>query len=172
MTEVALSLVPERRPAHLPELLSHIGGTPLLRLARIGIGLPSGTEIHGKAEYLNPSGSLKDRPAKAMILAGLASGALTPQKAILDATSGNTGIAYAMIGAAMGYGVTLCLPANATAERKRILRSYGAPSAEPRSSSWPIRAGISMWISTTTRTTGRRTTRPRALRSGSRPVGG
>ena len=126
MTEFALNLEHERKSANLPELLSHIGGTPLLRLSRIANGLPSGTEIHGKAEYLNPSGSLKDRPAKAMILAGVASGALTLQKSILDATSGTTGIAYAMIGAAMGHGVTLCLPANATAERKRILQIYGA----------------------------------------------
>ena len=126
MTDVALNLEPARRVSSHPDLLRHIGGTPLLRLSRIATGLPPGVELHGKAEYLNPSGSLKDRPVQAMILAGVASGALTPHRSILDATSGNAGIAYAMIGAAMGYGVTLCLPANASAERKRILRIYGA----------------------------------------------
>jgi cysteine synthase B len=113
-----------------PGLLANIGGTPLLRLRKIAAGLRPGVELHGKAEHLNPSGSLKDRPAKAMILAAAVSGALTPGRAILDATSGNAGIAYAMIGAAMGYRVTLCLPANATAERKRILRIYGATIIE------------------------------------------
>ncbi len=121
---------------HLPDLigrsslLARIGGTPLLRLGRIAAELPPGVELHGKAEYLNPSGSLKDRTAKAMILAAVASGALTPDRSILDATSGNAGIAYAMIGAAMGCRVTLCLPANATAERKRILQLYGAAIVE------------------------------------------
>ncbi|MDR3669529.1 MAG: cysteine synthase family protein [Holophaga sp.] len=113
-----------------PDLLDHIGGTPLLRLGRIAEGLRPGVELLAKAEHLNPSGSLKDRPAKAMILAAVADGRLTPEKAILDATSGNAGIAYAMIGAAMGYRVTLCLPANASAERKRMLGLYGAAIIE------------------------------------------
>jgi cysteine synthase B len=113
-----------------PDLLAHIGGTPLLRLERIKQGLRPGVELLAKAEHLNPSGSLKDRAAKAMILAAAADGRLTPDRAILDATSGNAGIAYAMIGAAMGYRVTLCLPANASAERKRILRLYGASVVE------------------------------------------
>jgi len=125
MTDVLATLEPVL-PSGLPDLLGAIGGTPLLRLGRIAAGLPPGVELLAKAEYLNPSGSLKDRPARAMILAGLASGALAPGKAILDATSGNTGIAYAMLGAALGCGVTLCLPASATAERKRILRICGA----------------------------------------------
>jgi cysteine synthase B len=85
-----------------------------------------GVEFYAKAEWLNPGGSVKDRPAIRMIREGLRSGALTPDRRILDATSGNTGIAYAMIGAALGFGVTLCVPENVTAERKRILGLYGA----------------------------------------------
>jgi cysteine synthase B len=112
-----------------PDLLAPIGGTPLLRLGRIA-GLRPGVELLAKAEHLNPSGSSKDRPAKAMILAAAADGRLTPDRVILDATSGNAGIAYAMIGAAMGYRVTLCLPGNASAERKRMLRIYGATLIE------------------------------------------
>jgi cysteine synthase B len=92
--------------------------------------LPAGVEIYAKAEHLNPGGSVKDRAAMAMILAGEQSGKLTKGKTILDATSGNTGIAYAMIGAARGYAVTLCLPSNASIERKRILRIYGAEIIE------------------------------------------
>jgi cysteine synthase B len=107
-----------------------IGGTPLIRLRRIAGGLPEKVEIYAKAEHLNPGGSVKDRPALAMILAGEKAGALTRNKTILDATSGNTGIAYAMIGAARGYQVTLALPKNASAARKRILRLYGAEIIE------------------------------------------
>jgi S-sulfo-L-cysteine synthase (O-acetyl-L-serine-dependent) len=106
-------------------LLSHIGNTPLIRLERLTESLP-GIEIYGKAEYANPGGSVKDRPALNMLLKGERSGQLTPGKTILDATSGNTGIAYAMIAAAKGYRVKLCLPANASMERKRILKAYGA----------------------------------------------
>jgi cysteine synthase B len=102
-----------------------IGNTPLLRLGRIAADAP-GVEVYGKAEWLNPGGSVKDRPALAMILDGERSGRLAAGRTILDATSGNTGIAYAMIGAARGYSVRLCLPANANDERKRILRIYGA----------------------------------------------
>jgi len=109
-----------------PTLLDAIGGTPLLRLERLATGLRPGVELYGKAEHLNPSGSLKDRPARAMVLAALASGALGGGRSLLDATSGNAGIAYAMLGAAMGFPVTLCLPAGASAERKRILGIYGA----------------------------------------------
>jgi len=106
-------------------VLERIGKTPLVRLERIGREFPN-IELHAKAEWFNPGGSLKDRPALNMILEGERSGKLTPDKVILDATSGNTGIAYAMIGAARGYKVRLCLPANASAERKRILKAYGA----------------------------------------------
>jgi cysteine synthase B len=106
-------------------LLDRIGNTPLLRLERIGKQF-SNIEFCAKAEWFNPGGSVKDRPALSMIQAGLASGALRTGKTIIDATSGNTGIAYAMIGAALGYPVKLCLPDSASHERKRILRAFGA----------------------------------------------
>ena len=106
-------------------LLDRIGNTPLLRLERVGKEFPN-VEFYAKAEWFNPGGSVKDRPALSMIQAGLATGALAPGKTIIDATSGNTGIAYAMIGAAMGYRVKLCLPDSASHERKRILAAYGA----------------------------------------------
>jgi cysteine synthase B len=105
-------------------VLDAIGDTPLLRLSRIERDVP-GVELYAKAEWLNPGGSVKDRPAKRMICEALAAGHLTAERRILDATSGNTGIAYAMIGAALGYGVTLCVPANITPERKRVLKAYG-----------------------------------------------
>lgn len=111
-------------------LLENIGRTPLLSLPRIASELPRGVELYAKAEHLNPGGSVKDRPALSMILEGERGGALNNDKVILDATSGNTGIAYAMIGAARGYRVCLCLPSNASAERKRILRIYGAELIE------------------------------------------
>ena len=113
-------------------LLENIGGTPLLSLPRLASELPRGVELLAKAEHLNPGGSVKDRPALSMILDGERSGALTPDKIILDATSGNTGIAYALIGAARGYRVRLCLPGNANVERKRILGIYGAQLVENR----------------------------------------
>jgi cysteine synthase B len=96
-----------------------------LRLERVSREFPN-VEFCAKAEWCNPGGSVKDRPALSMIQAGISSGALRPGKTIIDATSGNTGIAYAMIGAAMGYPVKLCLPDSASLERKRILRAYGA----------------------------------------------
>jgi cysteine synthase B len=107
------------------DLIGNVGNTPLLRLKKLTADLP-GIEIFAKAEYFNPGGSVKDRPALNMILEGERSGALKPGKIILDATSGNTGIAYAMIAAAKGYPVKLCLPKNASPERKRILKAYGA----------------------------------------------
>ncbi len=107
------------------DVLATIGRTPLVRLMRVASDLP-GIEIYAKAEYTNPGGSVKDRPALNMILDGERTGKLTHDLTILDATSGNTGIAYAMIGAAKGYRVRLCMPANASLERKRILKAYGA----------------------------------------------
>jgi cysteine synthase B len=106
-------------------LLERIGNTPLLRLERVGKELPR-AEFCAKAEWFNPGGSVKDRPALSMIQVGVASGALRAGKTIIDATSGNTGIAYAMIGAAMGYPVKLCLPDSSSHERKRILGAFGA----------------------------------------------
>src|SRR5882724_925730 len=121
------------QPRALPrarDLESQIGNTPLLALKRVALGLPAGVEVLVKAEHLNPGGSVKDRAALSMILDGERSGRLYPGKVILDATSGNTGIAYAMIGAARGYFVTICLPANASVERKRMLQVLGAETIE------------------------------------------
>ena len=109
---------------------AHIGHTPLLRLRLRNNDLCEGVEVFAKAEHLNPGGSVKDRAALSMILAGERSGRLKPGMTILDATSGNTGIAYAMIGASRGYAVKVCLPKNATPARKRILRSYGVEIVE------------------------------------------
>ncbi len=106
-------------------LLDCIGNTPLLRLERLGRNYPN-AEFYGKAEWLNPGGSVKDRPALEMIREAERDGRLRPGQTILDATSGNTGIAYAMIAAASGYRVKLCLPASASEERKKILAAYGA----------------------------------------------
>ena len=114
-------------------LIDRIGRTPLIRLERVFQGanaIPDGVEVYAKAEHLNPGGSVKDRAAAAMMLEGEAIGALTPERTILEATSGNTGIAFAMLGAARGYRVTVCLPQNAGDERKRTLRSLGASIIE------------------------------------------
>src|SRR5919109_117624 len=106
-------------------VLDMIGRTPLVRLHQFERATP-GVELYGKAEWQNPGGSVKDRAAARMILEGEASGQLKPGGTILDATSGNTGIAYAMVGAARGYKVKLCVPENASQERKMILRALGA----------------------------------------------
>ena len=115
------------KPVSAPSssLLDQIGNTPLIRLKKLDSEFP-GVEIHAKAEFFNPGGSVKDRAGLNMFLEGERSGKLTHEKTLLDATSGNTGIAYAMIGALKGYKVKLCLPANASHERKQILKSYGA----------------------------------------------
>jgi S-sulfo-L-cysteine synthase (O-acetyl-L-serine-dependent) len=107
-------------------ILDLIGRTPLVRLRRFEPEVPSGVELYAKAEWQNPGRSVKDRAAARMVLEGEASGALTADKMILDATSGNTGIAYAMVAAAKGYRVKLCVPDNASPERKLILRALGA----------------------------------------------
>jgi cysteine synthase B len=117
--------IPHLARSQAEPLLATIGNTPLLRLDRIAAEFP-GVEIFGKAEYFNPGGSVKDRAASNMVLDGERSGKLNHSRTILDATSGNTGIAYAMIGANRGYKVKLVLPANASDERKRILKAYGA----------------------------------------------
>src|ERR1700734_4109516 len=120
--------LPVPKPRHVPlssSLLDQIGNTPLLRLAKVDADLP-GVEIYAKAEFFNPGGSVKDRAAQNMILDGERTGKLTKDHVLLDATSGNTGIAYAMISALKGYRVRLCLPANASHERKQILKNYGA----------------------------------------------
>lgn len=121
----AATVVPTQSRSGSETLLGQIGNTPLLRLARMDADL-AGVEIYAKAEFFNPGGSVKDRAGLNMILDGERRGLLTPDKIILDATSGNTGLAYAMIGAARGYRVRLCLPRNASEERKRMLKAYGA----------------------------------------------
>jgi len=112
------------------DLVSRIGNTPLFHLYRVAGGPPIGVELYAKGEYLNPGGSVKDRAALNMIRLAKRCGLLRPGKRLLDATSGNTGIAYAMIGASWGFPVTVCLPKNASPERKLILRSYGAEIIE------------------------------------------
>jgi S-sulfo-L-cysteine synthase (O-acetyl-L-serine-dependent) len=107
-------------------VLDMIGRTPLVRLRHFEHGLSPEVELYAKAEWQNPGGSVKDRAAARMILDGEASGKLVRGKTILDATSGNTGIAYAMVGAARGYQVRLCVPENASPERKLILKALGA----------------------------------------------
>jgi len=150
----------------LPAILDLIGNTPLVELRRITAHLPENIRILVKLERCNPGGSVKDRAALNMVQEGIDSGALTAEKVILDSTSGNTGIALAMIGAAMGYKVKLVMPANVSEERKRICMAYGAEISTPirwkapmaRSCS-PVRfmkqrlSSISNPISTTTRPT-------------------
>jgi cysteine synthase B len=106
-------------------ILGQIGNSPLLRFTNIGKEFDR-VEIYGKAEWFNPGGSVKDRPALRMIEEGQRSGALTRNKIILDSTSGNTGIAYALIGAVMGYRVELAVPGSVSQERMRMLEAYGA----------------------------------------------
>ncbi len=106
-------------------LLRQIGNTPLLRIHRLAEAYPH-VEIYAKAEWFNPGGSVKDRPALYMVRDAILTGRLRPGKVLLDSTSGNTGIAYAMIGAALGFPVELCLPENASLERKRLIAAYGA----------------------------------------------
>jgi cysteine synthase B len=105
------------------DLVSRIGNTPLLK---IKLASQDRVPVYAKAEFFNPGGSVKDRPALNMIRRGEGRGELVPGKVLLDSTSGNTGIAYAMICSAKGYPVKLCLPANASPERKKILNAYGA----------------------------------------------
>ena len=109
-------------------LLERIGNTPLIRLNRLVQDL-KGISLLAKAEWANPGGSVKDRAAASMVREAQANGRLAPGKTLLDATSGNTGIAYAMLGAALGFPVLLAMPSNVSAERKRILQAYGAQVA-------------------------------------------
>jgi len=117
-------IVPVGRALNVLDL---VGNTPLLEIKRLTAGLiPSGVRIFAKLEGFNPGGSVKDRPAKKMLEVGIAEGKLRPGKVILDSTSGNTGIALAMIGAALGYPVELVMPSNVSRERKKIVEAYGA----------------------------------------------
>jgi cysteine synthase B len=106
-------------------ILERVGHTPLVRLERLSAHLP-GIQILGKAEWANPGGSVKDRAASAIVADAQRRGLLTDNRGLLDATSGNTGIAYAMLGAALGFSVTLCMPSNVSPERKRYLAAYRA----------------------------------------------
>src|ERR1700723_4103360 len=133
MTAKSMAAEPERRreaALGLGETLGHslierIGNTPLLRLDALTIDLP-GVALLGKAEWYNPGGSVKDRAAANIVAEARRSGQLRAGQILLDATSGNTGIAYAMLGAAEGFPVTLCMPENVSRERKQILKGYGA----------------------------------------------
>ncbi|OGP46428.1 MAG: cysteine synthase, partial [Deltaproteobacteria bacterium GWF2_42_12] len=107
-------------------IIEMVGNTPLIKINRLTEGLPKSVEIYAKLECYNPGGSVKDRAAKRMIEDAEKAGRLTKDKIILDSTSGNTGIAYAWIGAVKGYGVELVVPANVSEERKRILKAFGA----------------------------------------------
>src|SRR5208282_1469997 len=108
-------------------VLDLVGNTPLLEITRLTAGLiPAGVRIFAKLEGFNPGGSVKDRPARKMLEVGIAEGKLKPGKVILDSTSGNTGIALAMLGATLGYPVELVMPSNVSRERKKIVEAYGA----------------------------------------------
>ena len=122
-SSIAASEPAMARPGQSP--LERIGNTPILRFDKLTSHLPQVTLL-GKAEWHNPGGSVKDRAAASIVAAGRRSGRFGPKKILLDATSGNTGIAYAMLGAAEGFPVTLCMPTNVSVERKQILGAYGA----------------------------------------------
>jgi cysteine synthase B len=107
-------------------LVELIGNTPLIRLQRLDSELPGSIELYIKAEWFNPGGSVKDRAAWGIVNDAMERGALAPGGTLLDSSSGNTGIAYAMLGAALGFRVVLCVPKNANQERKRTLVAYGA----------------------------------------------
>ncbi len=117
---------PITEPKKVDSVLDLIGDTPLLEIQRITEGLPRSIKVYAKLEGFNPGGSVKDRPAWRMIQEGLRSGKLHTGKTILDSTSGNTGIALAMIGCVLGYPVELVMPANVSRERKLIINAYGA----------------------------------------------
>jgi cysteine synthase B len=117
---------PGEGPLVSPSVLRLIGNTPLVEIQRVRDGVPSGVRLFGKIEGFNPGGSVKDRPALRMVQDGIGTGRLTQGKTILDSTSGNTGIALAMIGAALGYPVTLVMPANVSRERKQMAAAFGA----------------------------------------------
>jgi len=123
-----LRLVPAQQtePLKVESVLELIGNTPLLEINRITEGIPAGVKIYAKLEGLNPGGSVKDRPALRMVQEGLKNKKLRPGKTILDSTSGNTGIALALIGSVLGYPVELVMPGNVSAERKQIMHAYGA----------------------------------------------
>jgi len=107
-------------------VLELVGATPLVKLQRVGDGLNPGVEVWAKLEFMNPGGSVKDRAGVRLLLDGIERGLLTRDRRVIDATSGNTGIALAMAGAALGFGVTLIMPGNVTPQRRAIVKAYGA----------------------------------------------
>jgi cysteine synthase B len=113
----------------MTHILDMIGNTALIELETLSAPY-AGVRVLAKAEFTNPSGSVKDRAAKSMLLEGIGAGLLTKDRSVIDATSGNTGISYAMIGAALGYHVILYMPANTGLERKRIIQRFGAEIVE------------------------------------------
>lgn len=130
-----------RRARLLPSVIDAVGGTPLVRLRHVSQSAP-GVEVYVKLEYLNPGGSVKDRPALRIVRDAIARGALTPEKTLIDATSGNTGVAYSMVGAALGFRVALVMPSNVSKARKDITQAYGAeliPSSPMEGSDGAIR---------------------------------
>ncbi len=118
--------LPPPEPQRVPSVLHLVGNTPLLELTKVTAGISSRVRVFAKLEGFNPGGSVKDRPALKMVAEGLRSGFLAPGKTILDSTSGNTGIALAMVGAVLEYPVELVIPANVSVERKKIIAAYGA----------------------------------------------
>jgi cysteine synthase B len=117
---------PHAVPAEAPSVLDLIGNTPMVEIRKVTRDLPRAVTVYAKLEGFNPGGSVKDRAAHGMVQEGLKSGALRPGKTIIDSTSGNTGIALAMIGAALGYPVELVMPENVSVERKKIIAAFGA----------------------------------------------
>lgn len=116
----------ETRLKKADSVIDLVGDTPLIRLTHVTEGLSPGVEVYAKAEWFNPGGSVKDRPALWMILDGIRTGKLTHDKVLMDSSSGNTAIAYAMIGAALGYRVELVIPENINIERKKTLQAFGS----------------------------------------------
>ena len=115
-----------RPPARYPDGLALIGRTPLVRLRHVTEGISPDVEVWAKLEFMNPGGSIKDRPARQIMLDAFAEGKLGRGQTLIDATSGNTGIAYSMIGAMLGVPVVLVMPGNVSVQRKRIVQMYGA----------------------------------------------
>jgi cysteine synthase B len=118
--------LPPPKPQRVPSVLHLVGNTPLLQITKVTTGLSPRVQVFAKLEGFNPGGSVKDRPALRMVEEGLRTGTLSPGKVILDSTSGNTGIALALVGAVLGYSLELVMPANVSIERKKIIAAYGA----------------------------------------------
>ncbi len=117
---------PPSQLSRVPSVLHLVGNTPLFELTKVTAGLSPRVRVFTKLEGFNPGGSVKDRAALKMVAEGLRTGALTPGKTIIDSTSGNTGIALALVGAVLGYPVELVIPENVSIERKKIIAAYGA----------------------------------------------